>query len=96
MIATYSLCGFANFGSIGITLGALSAMAPHRRKDIAAIVVRAMIAGNVACFLTGCIAGELEAPSGGRGSGFRILEYEEKKLRCFPITGSLLKFVSRL
>ncbi|KAL8570397.1 hypothetical protein ACOMHN_035815 [Nucella lapillus] len=57
VIATYALCGFSNFGSMGVMLGALSAMAPHRRQDMASIVLRAMIAGNVACFFTACIAG---------------------------------------
>ncbi len=39
-------------------LGGLSAMVPHRRPELAAIVLRAMIAGNVACFMTACIAGK--------------------------------------
>ena len=42
---------------MGIMLGGLGAMAPHRKADMAAIVFRAMIAGNVACFMTACIAG---------------------------------------
>ncbi len=42
---------------MGVMLGALGAMAPHRKPDLAAIVLRAMIAGNVACFMTACIAG---------------------------------------
>ncbi|ELU16284.1 hypothetical protein CAPTEDRAFT_160388 [Capitella teleta] len=58
-IATYALCGFANIGSIGIQLGGLGAMAPHRKSDLASVAVRAMIAGNVACFMTACIAGLL-------------------------------------
>ncbi|KAK7479261.1 hypothetical protein BaRGS_00029509 [Batillaria attramentaria] len=57
VIATYALCGFSNFGSMGILLGGLSAMAPDRKHDMAAIVLRAMIAGNIACFFTACIAG---------------------------------------
>ena len=57
MISTYALCGFANIGSMGIMLGGLSPMAPDRKSDMAAVVVRAMIAGNVACFMTACIAG---------------------------------------
>ena len=57
VIATYALCGFSNIGSIGIMLGALGAMAPSRKRDITKVVVRAMIAGNVACFMTACIAG---------------------------------------
>lgn len=59
IIATYALCGFANFGSIGITLGGIGALAPRRKPDLAKMVVRAMICGNVACFLTACIAGLL-------------------------------------
>lgn len=58
MISIYALCGFANLGSIGIMLGGLGAMAPERKKDLSGIVVRAMIAGNVACFMTACIAGK--------------------------------------
>ncbi|GFO44649.1 sodium/nucleoside cotransporter [Plakobranchus ocellatus] len=58
IIATYALCGFSNFGSMGILLGALSSLAPRRRSTMAKIILRAMIAGNVACFFTACIAGE--------------------------------------
>ena len=58
-ISVYALCGFANLGSIGIMLGGLGAMAPERKKDIAQTVLRAMIAGNVACFMTACIAGKI-------------------------------------
>ncbi|XP_076472620.1 solute carrier family 28 member 3-like isoform X3 [Babylonia areolata] len=57
VIATYALCGFSNFGSMGILLGGMSAMAPERRTDLSSIVLRAMIAGNIACFFTACIAG---------------------------------------
>lgn len=62
IIATYALCGFANFGSIGITLGGLGALAPTRKSDLTKMVVRAMVCGNVACFLTACIAGLLYKP----------------------------------
>ncbi|XP_047473068.1 solute carrier family 28 member 3-like isoform X3 [Penaeus chinensis] len=59
IIATYALCGFSNFSSIGINLGGFSAMAPDRKADLAKVVVRAMIAGSAACFLTACVAGTL-------------------------------------
>ncbi|KAM4708602.1 solute carrier family 28 member 3 [Discoglossus pictus] len=62
VIATYALCGFANFGSLGITIGGLTSMAPSRKGDIAAGAIRAMIAGTVACFMTACIAGILTPP----------------------------------
>lgn len=58
-ISTYALCGFSNLGSIGIQLGGLTPLAPHRSKDLAEIVFSAMIAGNLACFMTACIAGLL-------------------------------------
>lgn len=62
IITTYALCGFANFGSIGITLGGLGALAPRRKPELAQMVVRAMICGNAACFLTACIAGLFYKP----------------------------------
>jgi len=55
-IATYALCGFSNFSSIGINLGAIGAMAPTKKKALAKLVFSAMIAGNCACFLTACVA----------------------------------------
>ena len=59
IIASYALCGFANFGSIGIQLGGIGGMAPERRKDLAALVVKAMIGGALASWLTATIAGIL-------------------------------------
>jgi CNT family concentrative nucleoside transporter len=56
-MATYTLCGFANFPSIAIQIGGLSAMAPGRRSDFAELGLRAMVAGALACWMTGCIAG---------------------------------------
>jgi pyrimidine nucleoside transport protein len=57
-IATYALCGFANFGSIGITVAVLGTlMPPERKKDITKLVTSAMFAGNTAAFMTACVAG---------------------------------------
>ncbi|XP_021236572.1 solute carrier family 28 member 3 isoform X4 [Numida meleagris] len=61
-IATYALCGFANFGSLGMVIGSLTSMAPSKKKEIASGAFRAMIAGTVACFMTACIAGMLAVP----------------------------------
>jgi len=58
-IATYALCGFANFASIAIQIGGIGAMAPERRHDLARIGLRAMIGGLLACYVTACIAGML-------------------------------------
>ncbi len=59
IIATYALCGFANFSSIGIQVGGLSTMAPHRRSDFAKLGLKAMIAGSLASFQTAAMAGIL-------------------------------------
>ena len=59
IICSYALCGFANFGSIGIQLGGIGTMAPDRRKDLAKIVFKAMIGGALASWLTATIAGIL-------------------------------------
>lgn len=58
-LATYALCGFSNFGSIGIQIGGIGGIAPDRRGDLARLGLRAMIAGSLACFMTACIAGVL-------------------------------------
>ncbi|MEO6785504.1 MAG: nucleoside transporter C-terminal domain-containing protein, partial [Chthoniobacteraceae bacterium] len=58
-IATYALCGFANFASIAIQIGGIGAMAPTRRHDLARLGFRAMIAGLLACYITATIAGIL-------------------------------------
>ncbi|XP_051277584.1 solute carrier family 28 member 3-like [Dicentrarchus labrax] len=61
-IATYALCGFSNIASLGMSVGALSAMAPDRQTDISSCGPRALIAGSVSCFMTACIAGMLYIP----------------------------------
>jgi CNT family concentrative nucleoside transporter len=58
-IATYALCGFANFSSIGIQLGGISSLAPERRGDLARLGLRAMLGGTLAAFMTACVAGML-------------------------------------
>ena len=57
IIASYALCGFANFASVGIQLGGLGGMAPSRRGDLAELGLRAMVGGSLATFMTACIAG---------------------------------------
>ena len=57
IISTYALCGFANFSSIGIQIGGISALAPSRRSDLARVGLRAMFGGAIASCLTATIAG---------------------------------------
>ena len=59
LIATYALCGFANFASIGIQIGGIGAIAPGQRKALTELGILALVGGTVACFLTACIAGML-------------------------------------
>ena len=58
-IATYALCGFANFSSIGMQIGGIGGLAPNRRHDLARLGLRAMFAGTLANFMTATIAGLL-------------------------------------
>ena len=59
-IATFALCGFANFTSIAVQLGGIGALVPERRGDLARLGLRAMVAGTLANFLSACIAGILD------------------------------------
>ncbi|MXW63535.1 MAG: NupC/NupG family nucleoside CNT transporter [Bacteroidetes bacterium SB0662_bin_6] len=59
LILTYALCGFANFGSIGIQIGGIGGIAPKRRADLARLGIRAMIGGTLAMMMTACVAGIL-------------------------------------
>jgi CNT family concentrative nucleoside transporter len=57
VIMTYALCGFANFGSLGIMLGGLTAMVPERRDDIVALGMRSIISGTLATLVTAAAVG---------------------------------------
>jgi concentrative nucleoside transporter, CNT family len=57
ILVSYALCGFANFGSIGIQIGGYSALAPSRRSDLARLGPRAMLGGLITTCLVACIAG---------------------------------------
>jgi concentrative nucleoside transporter, CNT family len=62
VLATYALTGFANFGSIGIQLGGIGAMAPTRRSDLARLGTRALFAGFLATLINASIASLFLAP----------------------------------
>ena len=57
VLASYALCGFANFGSLAILLGGLGGMAPSRRGEIASMGLRAILSGTLATLMAGCWAG---------------------------------------
>jgi CNT family concentrative nucleoside transporter len=59
VIATYALCGFANFSSIAIQIGGIGGIAPERRSDLSRIGLRAMIGGTLAAFMTATVAGAI-------------------------------------
>jgi CNT family concentrative nucleoside transporter len=58
-LATYALCGFANFSSIGIQLGGIGALIPERKSELAKLAFRAMIGGAFACWMTATVAGAM-------------------------------------
>jgi CNT family concentrative nucleoside transporter len=60
LIMTYALCGFANFGSLGIMIGGMGAMAPERRSEIVALGMKSIVAGTLATCLTGAIVGVIQ------------------------------------
>ena len=57
LIMTYALCGFANFGSLGIMIGGMTAMAPERRHDIVTLAPRSLITGTLATLMSGAVVG---------------------------------------
>ncbi len=59
MLMTYALCGFANFGSLGILIGGLTTMAPERRDEIVGLGMKSIVAGTLATCMTGAIVGML-------------------------------------
>lgn len=56
LIATYALCGFANFSSMGIQIGGIAVLAPERRGDLSSLALRALLGGTAACLLTATVA----------------------------------------
>jgi len=58
-IATYALCGFANFGSIAVMIGGIGGLAPTRRRDFAQLGLRSLVGGSLAAFMTASVAGML-------------------------------------
>jgi len=56
VIASYALCGFANFGSLAILVGSIGGMAPSRRPDVARLGLRSILGGTLATMMTGCVA----------------------------------------
>ena len=62
LIMLYALCGFANFGSLGILMAGLSTMVPERRPEIVALAPKSIISGTLATCLTGAVVGLLTWP----------------------------------
>jgi CNT family concentrative nucleoside transporter len=59
LIMLYAMCGFANFGSVGIMIGGLTAMAPERRSDVVSLGMKSIVSGTLATLLMGAIVGLL-------------------------------------
>jgi CNT family concentrative nucleoside transporter len=59
LILTYALCGFANFGSLGIMIGGMAAMVPARRAEIAGLGAKTLISGTLATMMTAAVVGAM-------------------------------------
>jgi len=59
LIMLYAMCGFANFGSVGIMIGGLTAMAPERRSDVISLGMKSIVSGTLATLLMGAMVGVL-------------------------------------
>jgi concentrative nucleoside transporter, CNT family len=57
LIMVYAMCGFANFGSVGIMIACISGMIPERRKDVVELSLKALISGTIASGMTGAVVG---------------------------------------
>jgi len=88
LIATYALCGFANFASIGIQIGGIGALAPNQRRALSELGIKALIGGTIACFLTAAIAGMLITDYGIES----VAEAEEKSYIAINETTHSMEF----
>jgi CNT family concentrative nucleoside transporter len=92
-MATYALCGFANFSSIAIQIGGISTIAPERRRDLARVGLRAMLAGALACYQTSTIAGALISPEESAARyAQRRAEWQPDSMRYADRIASYAKF----
>ncbi|XP_072475933.1 sodium/nucleoside cotransporter 1 [Notamacropus eugenii] len=73
IITTFALCGFANFSSIGIMLGGLTSMVPHRKSEFSNIILRALLTGTCVSLVNACVAGILYVPRGAEVDCFSFL-----------------------
>ena len=62
LIMLYAMCGFANFGSLGIMIGGLATMAPDRRSDVVSLGMKSIVSGTLTTCLIGAIVGLLTGP----------------------------------
>jgi concentrative nucleoside transporter, CNT family len=69
LIATFALCGFANFGSVAILIGGVGGMAPERKHDLARLGLRAMVCGTLASYLSATLAGVMHTESSATVDG---------------------------
>ena len=80
LIATYALCGFANFSSIAIQIGGIGGLAPERRSDLARFGLRAVLGGSLATLMTATIAGVLTSLGGMVSCSLRAIRHADRPL----------------
>tara|TARA_Y100000996_G_scaffold184477_1_gene144289 strand:+ start:271 stop:1959 length:1689 start_codon:yes stop_codon:yes gene_type:complete len=99
ILASYALCGFANFASIGIQLGGIGSIAPERRKDLSKLVFKAMLGGALASWLTASIAGmmisipEVETPKAFKDYSSNYITYDTSGKEISSDNSSTISFI---
>ncbi len=73
LIATFALCGFANFGSVAILIGGVGGMVPERRHDLAKLGLRAMVCGTLASYLSAALAGVMHDSAASERGGSLVV-----------------------
>ena len=68
LVATYALCGFSNFGSMGIQMEVIGGLAPGKKTAASKVMLRALCAGAIACFMNATVAGECQKNSNQIGA----------------------------
>ncbi|XP_055989959.1 sodium/nucleoside cotransporter 2 [Sorex fumeus] len=96
IIATFSLCGFANLSSIGITLGGLTSMVPHRKSDFSKVVISALLTGACVSLISACMAGVLYVPRGAETDcvSFLITTFSNKTYESYVCCQELFQSTS--
>uniref|UniRef100_G3U1T4 Sodium/nucleoside cotransporter n=1 Tax=Loxodonta africana TaxID=9785 RepID=G3U1T4_LOXAF len=95
VITTFSLCGFSNLISVGITLGGFSSVAPHRKSDLSKIVISALLMGACTSLISACVAGILYIPRGADCVSFLSTNFTNSSYETYVCCKELFQSTSQ-